>query len=1039
MSNSIVKVDPVSDSQDTMERLEEVRKPPPIRTTSPALAGFLLYAERSIRLGERCFASGGDIGIHAIADSSYGTQAHIGSESVIDPCRNIYAPSICLGRDVVLGIIQTDHLEDDTLTLGSPVPFPAATMPPPLLAPAPGGPGADVTVAAGEITALLPGNFGRVTVIGTLLLNPGTYSFASATLTDGARLVAIAGTVHVRVRDALTAGRRVRIFPAFHRPANQFVISVSGRDGAASRPAASFGEHGRIRALVAVPHGTLTIADNTHLTGAFAAFDLVAGKEVHAEFQSGFPAETTGQRGSQPLQGYYGPNPDPSVASLAGPVPADTVVPLAIGLPVRDPDGLKTFIKQVTDPKNSNFRKFLTPAHFTANYGATDVDYSALKNWATANGLSTYATFPNNLLLCVSGTAEQIEQALYVNLVYRLGADGEKFVAVDREPSLDLAVPILRVNGLAEFRTPRHAAVQRTGGCSGPGSGNPGRSCGDSYRAADIRNAYLGSDPNIMKLDGTGQVVGLLELNSYSQSDITGYDALQIPPLNSANVVLYTIAAPPPFTSYQPNNETVLDIEMVQAIAPGAQILIFQTALGVTLHGDAVFHAMATSNPPLTSASCSYVFGRSDNSEQALEQMAAQGVSFFTASGDFGDIGDPQSNLNMPTQTLVGGTILATNSLSNPFPTPAYPNPYYAGESTWNQTPAPQQKGVTGGGIMDGNNQNGQCYCWPYSLGPVSCCGSGVLIPDWQVGIMAISAGANGGSVTWRNYPDVAMLAANVEIVYNGGTAIIGGTSAAAPLWAGFTALINQRIKQLDANAGLAGFLNPTLYDIGLTRGSDNDLYVVCFNDIADNGSNANGFGPGFKSVPGYDLCTGLGSPKVGLIYQISSPTPLTPNQPFALIRFVIGSGKDGCGGGLHGSDQTVDILLQDSTSFTCTLRHRTESNWDAWSSHTLDFQIPDTINYPLTESQGIAGVRINLVQNNPDVSADNWDITSIAVSLFNPPFSAATSVCQLDLTGTATLQDGSTGLIRLSKSAGDSGNGPSSPVYTTGLGSGCP
>jgi hypothetical protein len=61
---------------------------------------------------------------------------------------------------------------------------------------------------------------------------------------------------------------------------------------------------------------------------------------------------------------------------------------------------------------------------------------------------------------------------------------------------------------------------------------------------------------------------------------------------------------------------------------------------------------------------------------------------------------------------------------------------------------------------MDGNNKNGNCYCWPYSLGPFSCCGSGVAIPDWQVGIMAITAAENAGSTIWRNYPDVAMVAA---------------------------------------------------------------------------------------------------------------------------------------------------------------------------------------------------------------------------------------------------------------------------------------
>jgi len=1012
---------------------EEKSRSVPIGPVSPTVASFLLYAERSVCLGERCHAQGGNIGVHAIAQTAYGAQLQIGACSDIDPCHTLYAPSLRLGRDVKLGVIQANSIEDDAVLLRAPVAFPAASMPPPLLAPAPGVIGADVTVAVEEIAAILPGDYGAVTVNGTLLLNPGVYSFASATLTDGARMVAMTGDVQIRINGTLIAGRRVRIFPAFRGEACKLAIFVCGANDAGGRPAASMGEHCLIRALLVVPHGTLAIADRSRAIGAFAAFDIAVGKDVCFEFQCGFSLDAPGQRGSQQLQGYYGPHPDPTVASLVGPVPPDTIVPLAFGLPVRDPAGLKTFISQVSDPKNANFRKYLTQSQFSATYGATDADYLALQNWAIAAGLSIYAKFPNNLLLCVSGTAAQIEQALYVNLNYRLQNDGVgRFVAVDREPSLDLAVSILQISGLTEFRIPRPANVNGTGGCFQPQPS--GSVCGSSWRAADIRNAYLGSDPNILKLDGSGQVVGLLELNSYSQSDITGYDALQIPALNPANVVLYEIAAPPIFSSYSPSSETVLDIQMVQAIAPGAKILVFQTALGVTLHGDAVFQAMANSTAPLTSASCSYEFGRSDNSEQALEQMAANGVSFFTASMDYGDVGDPQSNLDMPTQTLVGGTILSTNKLSAPFPAPAYPNPYYAFENTWNQASAPKQKNVTGGGIMDGNNENGQCYCWPYSV----CCGSGVGIPDWQIGIMAISAASNGGSTEWRNYPDVALLAANIEIFYNGQTTGSGGTSAAAPLWAGFTALINQFIKQLDPTAQTAGFLNPTLYDIGLTRGSDNDLYTLCFNDIADGLSNANGFGSGFNSVPGYDLCTGLGTPKVGLIYQLVSPKPLTQNQPLANIRFVIQTGKDDAGGGLHGSDQTADVFLLDGTSFNVTLRHRTEANWGPWSTHTVDHQIPASVSPPLTPSHGIAGVQINLVQNNPDVSADNWDIVTLAVSLFNPTLHPDL-VCQLNLVGAETLQDGSTGLVRLSKNAGSSGNGPSSPVYKTGPGSGCP
>jgi subtilase family serine protease len=101
---------------------------------------------------------------------------------------------------------------------------------------------------------------------------------------------------------------------------------------------------------------------------------------------------------------------------------------------------------------------------------------------------------------------------------------------------------------------------------------------------------------------------------------------------------------------------------------------------------------------------------------------------------------------------------------------------------------------------------------------------NGVPIPDYQKGIMAVSAATNGGSTTERNYPDVAMLAQNFEIFFSGATTVVSGTSVAAPLWAGFTALVNQQSMQ--NGAGLAGFLNPTLYDIGLTAGSADDLYA---------------------------------------------------------------------------------------------------------------------------------------------------------------------------------------------------------------------
>jgi hypothetical protein len=348
-----------------------------------------------------------------------------------------------------------------------------------------------------------------------------------------------------------------------------------------------------------------------------------------------------------------------------------------------------------------------------------------------------------------------------------------------------------------------------------------------------------------------------------------------------------------------------------------------------------------------------------------------------------------------------------------------YPGNYYASETTWNKGLARRSKDASGGGIMDGNNKDGWC--------PIFC-GDPIPIPGYQIGV---SMATNGGSTSFRNYPDVAMVADNVEIFFQGKTGIAFGTSMAAPLWAGFTALVNQRSGQ--NGAGLMGFLNPTLYDIGLTRGTANDLYSNSFHDVTT-GNNADGFGVGFFATTGYDLATGWGSPTCQLVSQLATVTPLALNTPLSLIRFTVVTGNDDAGGGQNGSSQTADVLLKDGTSFNVKLRDSNEPNWDNGSTHELTFAIPNTVNPPLTQARGIAGVRINLIQNNPDIAADNWDIADLFVNLLDP---GSPQVCQLNLVGTFRLQDGSTGLVRLSKNPGSSGVGPSQ-TFPTGAASGC-
>ena len=939
------------------------------------IGDFVLYAEQSLALGLENRVLGGDVGVRSRAKESAGGQLVAGGGSVIDPDHEVISPSVSLGHRVVCGPVLTDAFVDHAIHLRSELPFPASTMPPLPLASAPTLGAPAVTVAAGHVAALVSGSYDTLTVDGSIVLNPGDYVFSSITIGHAGNLVSV-GPVHIMVINYLTAGRLARLHPMFDQLADQLTISVAGTDQTVTLPAVSFGERAHLRALLDAPHGTVAFADRVTVKGAVAGFAIATGEHVDVRYESGFPQESGHQKGSQQLTGAYGVPPGPDADPVAGPVPPDTGISLAIGLPVRNGAELQTLIHNVSDPKNAQYRQYISQDTFNATYGATASDYQSLQDWATASGFITIATFPNNLLLRVTGTAAQVQQALFVNLFYRARPDGSLFIATDRDLSLDLSVAVLEINGLGDAVLPVSL--------SGTGSGG-------TYSAADLRNAYLGPGSPLQVLSGSGQNVGVVGFVNYVESDVTGYFNNQVPaqgqasPLPAPNVTVVETESAPIFTPSPPAlsaEESTADVELVYAMAPEATILFFQGTTGITDRLDSILMGMATYKPALTVASCSLTFGKSDTSQQALDQMAAQGVSFFTGSGDSGDLSSVPDSTKMNHQTLVGGTILSTNQLA------------WAAEATWPGS---------GGGVI-----------------------SDVAIPDYQVGIIQISASTNGGSNTNRNYPDVAMLALNAEIFYGGTLANWNGTSVAAPLWAGFTALVNQ--MSLANNAGIMGWINPTLYDIGLTIGDTGnaDLYSQCFHDINDNVSNK--FfpwpvgGPGFQSVTGYDLVTGLGTPKGGLIYQLGNTTPLTPIE-FTEIRFIIGTGGDDL---RNDSTATADVFLKNGGQFTLTVKANGAGDWgNGTINGPIDFAIPNTVTLP-TLSEGLSGVRINLIQGGsfPETD-DNWDISFLQVSIFNP---GSEQICQLNLVG-----GGSSGLVRLT------GSGPSSPIYSTDLpGSGC-
>jgi subtilase family serine protease len=146
---------------------------------------------------------------------------------------------------------------------------------------------------------------------------------------------------------------------------------------------------------------------------------------------------------------------------------------------------------------------------------------------------------------------------------------------------------------------------------------------------------------------------------------------------------------------------------------------------------------------------------------------------------------------------------------------------------------------------------------------------SSYALPSWQSGLSMV---ANGGSISRRNIPDVALAADNIYVTSgNGSSGAVGGTSCAAPLWAGLAALINQQAAAV-GNAS-AGFINPAIYALGNGSG-----YSSVFHDIST-GNNFSANSPSlFSAVPGYDLCTGWGTPAgIPLINALAGVSLVAP------------------------------------------------------------------------------------------------------------------------------------------------------------------
>ena len=479
-------------------------------------------------------------------------------------------------------------------------------------------------------------------------------------------------------------------------------------------------------------------------------------------------------------------------------------IDLAVGLPLRNRDALAKLLDDLYNPASPNYHKYLTSQQFAERFGPTEEAYQTVVTFANSNHFVVTGTHPNRMLLDVNGSAADIERALHLTLrVYQHPTEQRTFYSPDVEPSLDSHLPILSIAGLDNFFLSRPMDLRtRTETTPKPALDATGSGPSGTFIGRDFRAAYA---PGVL-LDGAGESVGLFELDSYYASDIADYENIAaLPQVPLTNVLVNGFNRTPG----QNNGEVALDIEMAISMAPGlSSVIVYEGSVG-----NSVLNRMATDNQA-RQLSCSWSFGKQVDAtrEQIFQQFAAQGQSLFQASGDAGAYGQQAfPPADDPWVTAVGGTALTTTS----------PSGAWASEMAW----------FAGGGGVSAN----------YS------------IPSWQKPINMVT---NLGSTTMRNVPDVAALAdATIWVISNNGEqSTTGGTSAAAPLWAGFAALVNQ---QATANhqPGI-GFINPAIYAIGQGTG-----YSAAFHDITSGNNTTSASPDRFYAVAGYDLCTGWGTP----------------------------------------------------------------------------------------------------------------------------------------------------------------------------------
>jgi subtilase family serine protease len=503
-----------------------------------------------------------------------------------------------------------------------------------------------------------------------------------------------------------------------------------------------------------------------------------------------------------------------------------TQLDLSIALNMRNLGKLDSLIAAQNNRNSPLYHQYLTPQEFISRFAPDQTSVDAVVSYLRSQNLRIRSVSSNRLLIHASGSVTNVERAFKVTLAdYVVG--GHTVYAPTSEPSVPagLAGMVLNISGLDNV-THYHRLESRLV----PQKNHPHQGPDGGYTPDEIRTAYDMKPLLSRGADGSGQTVALLELDGYNPADINTYlNHYGLGTPKYSNVLLDGATNNPGSGAI----EVELDMEQVSAFAPRAAQKVY---IGVndTAGVNDLYNAIVSDDiAKVVSVSwglCEPTIGDAelDTLDNFFKQGAAQGQAFFAASGDLGtyDCGDSTLSVDSPADDPnvvgVGGTTLQTGSDGS-----------YLSESAWSCASCTQngQEGIGGGGGLSAH------FARPAYQQGANLTNAHREEPD-----VSANADPKTGYFVYCTVADAGCPAT--------GWVTVGGSSAAAPLWAGIAADINQYL--IAAGKPTLGTANVALYQLYNTPQTYSPYHDVT------TGNNLY-----YPATRGYDLATGIGTPDV--------------------------------------------------------------------------------------------------------------------------------------------------------------------------------